>query len=394
MLPFWSPGRLPVAVRSTWGSVDSQTSCTTYATMVKSCSTVTLCILHFAWGSSTFRSKNWRVRGYRHSLISFKHHPLRHCLAKTFSMRVVLCTACPHCIQFGATSTVFKQLCALASMIIQMPTVRYNVVHSRSTRSIGMSVRLFFSSGVEETLPELVQCTFRAHGCYPGRVQSDFSFAAHMDRQRLSTDRSIFRCYVTLCTCVTHQVLRSRSYRRCYRGIKMLQVPSFFMDFGDQWLAISVLKFSAFWPRRFGHNLLKKWDLSGRLSQEIWRCTVARRSGVIKNSLGQFILLRLSNLYLNFEGCTVCLKYLWRIWRIPDFMYVLCIVAGENFRFKSKRLRDCPSNRDPWHFVDDCTVRIDYNLDLRPRSTSNLWATWTFCTWLYCTHRLQPRTTT
>ena len=98
MLPFWSPGRLPVAVRSTWGSVDSQTSCTTYATMVKSCSTVTLCIVHFAWGSSTFRSKNWRMRGYRHSLISFKHHPLLHCLPKTFSMRVVLCIACPHCI--------------------------------------------------------------------------------------------------------------------------------------------------------------------------------------------------------------------------------------------------------------------------------------------------------
>ena len=30
------------------------------------------------------------------------------------------------------------------------------------------------------------------HGCYPGRVQNDFSFAAHMDRQRLSTDRTIF----------------------------------------------------------------------------------------------------------------------------------------------------------------------------------------------------------
>ena len=86
----------------------------------------------------------------------------------------------------------------------------------------------------------------RAHGCYPGRVQNDFSFAAHLDHQRLSTDRTIFRC-CTLCTCVTHQVLRSRSYRRYYRGIKIkVQVPSFLMDFGDQWLEISVLKFSAF----------------------------------------------------------------------------------------------------------------------------------------------------
>ena len=31
---------------------------------------------------------------------------------------------------------------------------------------------------------------------YPGRVQNDFSFAAHMDRQRLSTDLAIFRCCV------------------------------------------------------------------------------------------------------------------------------------------------------------------------------------------------------
>ena len=268
-------------------------------------------------------------------------------------MRVVLCTACPHCIQFGATSTVFKQLCALASMIIQMPTVRNNVMHSTSTRNRHVSAVFLVP-----VLRKRCQNSCSAHSgltvnCYPGRVQNEFSFAAHMDRQRLSTGRSIFRCYVTLCACVTHQVLRSRSYRRCYRGIKMLQVPSFFMDFGDQWLEISVLKFSAFWPRRFGHNLFKKWDLSGRLSQEIWRCTVARRSGVIKNSLSQFILLRLSNLYLNFEGCTVCLMYLWRIWSIHDFMYVLCIFVVKNFRFKSKWLRDCPSNRDPWPLTPD-----------------------------------------
>ena len=47
-----------------------------------------------------------------------------------------------------------------------------------------------------------------------------------------------------------------------------------------------------------------------------------------KNSLGQFILLRLSNLYLNFEGCmyvNVPLKDL------KDFMSVLCIVVGNFF---------------------------------------------------------------
>ena len=125
------------------------------------------------------------------------------------------------------------------------------------------------------------------------------------------------------------------------------------MDFGDQWLEISVLKFSAFWPRRFGHNLLKKWDLSGRLSQEIWRCTVARRSGVIKNSLSQFLLLRLSNLYLNFEGCTVCLMYLWRFF-VFTILCTFCVFLLEKiFRFKSKWLRDCPSNRDPWPLTPD-----------------------------------------
>ena len=135
------------------------------------------------------------------------------------------------------------------------------------------------------------------------------------------------------------QVLRSRSYHRYYHGIKKVQVPSFFMDFGDQWLEISVLKFSAFWPRRFGHTPF--WELKIESCLGVWvrksegarlRADVAFK----KNSLGQFILLRLSNLYLNFECCTVCLMYLWRIWSIHDFMYVLCIVVGIFFRFKLK----------------------------------------------------------
>ena len=72
--------------------------------------------------------------------------------------------------------------------------------------------------------------TFRAHGCYPGRVQNDFSFAAHMYRQRLSTDRTIFSL---LCTCITHQVLWSRSYRSYYRGIK--KCPGTFVLHGFWW---------------------------------------------------------------------------------------------------------------------------------------------------------------
>ena len=38
----------------------------------------------------------------------------------------------------------------------------------------------------------------RTCGCNPGRVQNDFSFAAHMNRQGLSTDRTIFCCCVDL----------------------------------------------------------------------------------------------------------------------------------------------------------------------------------------------------
>ena len=53
------------------------------------------------------------------------------------------------------------------------------------------------SSGVASTW-YITHVHARSHGCYraPGRVQNDFSFAAHMNRQRLSTDRTIIRCFV------------------------------------------------------------------------------------------------------------------------------------------------------------------------------------------------------
>ena len=51
--------------------------------------------------------------------ISFKHHLLRHCLAKTFCMCVAHCKAWPSCIQFGgATSAVF---CALHAAVLYDP---------------------------------------------------------------------------------------------------------------------------------------------------------------------------------------------------------------------------------------------------------------------------------
>ena len=66
--------------------------------------------------------------------------------------------------------------------------------------------------------------------------------------------------------------------------------------------------------RQFGHTPLENWDLSGRLCQEIWRCTVVCRPGVKK--FARSVYFASSNLYLNIEGCAVCLMYLWRIWSI------------------------------------------------------------------------------
>ena len=66
------------------------------------------------------------------------------------------------------------------------------------------------SSGVASTWC-ITHVHTRSHGCYraPGRVQNDFSFAAHMNRQRLSTDRTIFRCFVHHVRTYQRKIVRS-----------------------------------------------------------------------------------------------------------------------------------------------------------------------------------------
>ena len=65
------------------------------------------------------------------------------------------CTACPHSIECSAaTSTVFKQLCA------RLARLHHTNAHCAQIFSQYRQCQCgFFSSGVEETLLELVQCT-------------------------------------------------------------------------------------------------------------------------------------------------------------------------------------------------------------------------------------------
>ena len=194
-------------------------------------------------------------------------------------------------------------------------------------------------------------CTFKPHGCYLDRVLNDFSFAAHLDRHnyaRPARTYSTDHTFLGWCPRVTHRVQENLPrrhyyyyyyyYHYYYRGQnKNVQVSSFSMDFGDRCLQISVLKFSTIWTRQFGPTPLENWDWPRRLCQEIWKCTVSRRTGVgiIIIWPGQFISLRLSNLHRNhFEGCTVCLIHLGRIWSFHDASTIVYILVYWTCRSK------------------------------------------------------------
>ena len=89
-----------------------------------------------------------------HQSISFKHHPLRHCLAKTFSMRVAHCTACPHCIQFGAaTNTVFYASHAVVRPHIRLTTHPNTHTHTGTSQAAECCtlshIRICFQSQVK-----------------------------------------------------------------------------------------------------------------------------------------------------------------------------------------------------------------------------------------------------
>ena len=89
------------------------------------------------------------------------------------------------------------------------------------------------------------------------------------------------------------------------------------MAFGDQWLEIFVCKFSTFRPRQFGYTPL---EIEICLGVCVGNLKARFHAELVLNLLSLFALLRLSNLYLKFEGCTVCLMYLGRIRSMHDFL--------------------------------------------------------------------------
>ena len=74
---------------------------------------------------NTVPRNNWCLAGYQHSINQLQTSPTPPLPLKTFSLSVAHCTACPHCIQFGApTSAVLHAVvCPHIICIMQTPTM-------------------------------------------------------------------------------------------------------------------------------------------------------------------------------------------------------------------------------------------------------------------------------